>query len=253
MINPVTLFITLACLREQCLENLSCPGQIGLAGCLVLECGKALPTCVKKTSQEIATEMKKENPSASPEALRRQAEATVLDDLSSVMYCLSKADESLIDTMLCFLDAMLGNSQQQNNSKTSSTFKSSNLGYISCWMKKVTTRFFSCIDHYDLDTLITLEKYFKGSQDMNSCVMEKFSSLDNKCISASMRLYGKKSLTDSETWKEFADCGVMWSNIWSGCMNKSWYPNGVRRSIPTEAKDMWVCIIDEVILATAEC
>ncbi|KAK3540068.1 hypothetical protein QTP70_025372, partial [Hemibagrus guttatus] len=143
MINPTTFLITL--------------------DCFVVKCGQALPTCVQQSVQEITSEMKEEDPSASPEDLWRQAEATVLEDISSFFHCISKVDESFIDTAY--------------------------QAYFSCWMKTAVTRYFSCFDHYDLDTLNRMTKYFKGNQ-------------------------GKKSLTDSESWKEFSDCGVMWGNAW---------------------------------------
>ncbi|KAK2841491.1 hypothetical protein Q7C36_013070 [Tachysurus vachellii] len=257
MINPVTFLLTLACLREMCLENNSCrPEQTGYTSCIIKNCGKALKPCAHKTIQEIVTEMKKEDPSASTLALQQEAGAAVLENLQSVLHCFRKINESLIDTTFCFIDAFLGDSEQHNDHEMP-TFMSSDTGYISCWIKAAGRGYFSCFDHYDLKSLQSLQEHFAGSFDNFHCFLKKFPSLSEKCLPASIWLYGELSLAQlqrlAKSSEELLDCGTMWSDTWKQCMHESSDLPGANRTLPTEAKDVYVCAINEIIRATAMC
>ncbi|XP_047655934.1 uncharacterized protein LOC125138519 isoform X2 [Tachysurus fulvidraco] len=255
MINPVTLLMTFACVRELCLENNSCsPEQPAFTICIIKNCGEAVMPCVKKTIQEVVKEVKREDPSASTELLHLQA-AAVLEDIQAVLHCFKKIDESLINTTFCFIDAFLGDHDTP-------TFMSSDTGYISCWIKETLRGFIGCFDGYDLMTLQSLQQHFAGSLENSNCFLKKFPSLSEKCIPESMQFYGKLPLGKpslaqllrlANSREEFGDCSTMWLDTWNECTHESWDLPGANRTLPTVAKDVYVCGIHEMIAATAKC
>ncbi|XP_053359733.1 uncharacterized protein LOC128530049 [Clarias gariepinus] len=118
MINPVILLMTLSCLREPCFEKNDCHVRYGemltpkLANCIVQQCTESLQPCILQTIQDVAREMQRKNPSASYEYLVLQAGEAVLMDFELILNCLNEIDESPFDAIVCFVEAFLGDTQE---------------------------------------------------------------------------------------------------------------------------------------------
>ncbi|KAB5567075.1 hypothetical protein PHYPO_G00228620 [Pangasianodon hypophthalmus] len=259
MMNPVTVLLTLACLKGPCWEKNSCHDQYGekqpakLAACIAQNCKEALIPCGLQTIHDIMTELKKEDPSASIEARYLQAAAAVRNDIDSYLHCVRKIKEDPIESTMCFLEALLGDTQQHNNNEKP-LFMSSDPDYILCWIRTSISGLMSCISHYDLHTLKTLQKHFNSNEDINDCFLKTFPYYGKKCIPLSLRLFGNSTVSSTfDKWQRLADCTIMWNNEWRECLYRTLAPQGPNPTIPTEVKDIFICSINEMILATASC
>ncbi|XP_053536468.1 uncharacterized protein LOC108265078 [Ictalurus punctatus] len=263
MINPVTFLMTLACLKEMCLDKNSCRYPYGemqmaeYAGCIIESCREALHTCALQTTGLIIFEMKKEDPSASVDDLVQQAKATVLKDLQSFFYCMKMlSTEGPISASMCFLEAMLDDTQQHHNNRKPA-FMSSDPDYMLCWINTAVEGLMSCIEDFDLHTLKTLNKHFANNNGFFDCFMKMFISWGRKCIPASMRFFGNGTLSKiANSWPEYteyAECADSWKHLAKECMYKTMKDFGSNPTISRKIKDLYICTIHEMILATETC
>ncbi|XP_034162549.2 uncharacterized protein LOC113535335 [Pangasianodon hypophthalmus] len=259
MMNPVTVLLTLACLKGPCWEKNSCHDQYGekqpakLAACIAQNCEKALIPCGLQTIQDIVTELKKEDPSASTEALWLQAAAAVGNDMDSFWHCVEKIDEDPIEGTMCLLEAFLGDTQQDNNKKKP-LFMFSDADYILCWIRTSIRRLMSCFSHYDLHTFDSLLKHFNTNEDISNCFLKTFPDWGKKCIPLSMEIFGNSMASSTfDKSQGVADCIIMWSKMRRECTYRTLAPQGFNLTLPAEVKDISICSINEMILATASC
>ncbi|KAF4072715.1 hypothetical protein AMELA_G00265990 [Ameiurus melas] len=246
MINPVTFLMTFACFKEMCLDKNSCRypyGEMQMAdhtGCIIKSCRKALQPCVFQTAGIIAFEMKKEDPSASLEDLWRQAAATVLKDLQSWLDCMKMlSTEGPMKATMCFLDAMLGDTQQHHNNGKPA-FMSSDTDYMLCWMNTAAEGLMSCVEDYDLHTLRTLNEHFASNNGFFDCFLKMFPQSGRKCIPASMRFFGNGTLSkiagSRPEYTEYTECADSWKHLAKECMYKAMKDFGSNPTISTKIK-----------------
>ncbi|XP_046726499.1 uncharacterized protein LOC124399553 [Silurus meridionalis] len=255
MLNHVTLLLMFSCMKEQCLDNNICFDKYGqmrmaeFADCSIQNCKDAASRCLIQTINDIVTEMKKENPSASIESLWIQAGKTVTDDMIEFSKCLKMFGEKPIDSVVCMLDAVLTLTQEDNK-------KSTDQAYIVCWIEKFINGVTGCVSHYDLQTIKTLTKYLNElNQELSECAMKILPQYSKMCIPASMRLFGNNKASQfSDNWKEYSDCFAAFNDVYELCMNVNFaHHDSFPPFITTFAKDIYICGINEMISATAAC
>ncbi|XP_060786951.1 uncharacterized protein LOC132892660 [Neoarius graeffei] len=259
--NPFTFLLILDCIRGPCLEKNSCHDQYGemqtakLQGCIAQNCEKALMQCTFQTVQDIVTEMKKEDPSVSTEALLDQAVTAVLNDIKSFLNCFKEIGKNPIDAAMCFLESFLrflGDTPQQDNNKKP-PFMSNNRDSFFCWIRASIKRVMNCINQDNLHMLSALE-HFGRSKEYSECIMKMFPYWSKNCLPASFRLFGniaKSQFTGSQTG--FADCITSWNRVTKECRDKTLDLQSSMTTIPVQIKDLYICTINEMILATTTC
>ncbi|KAM9431970.1 uncharacterized protein Hap1MRO34_002880 isoform 2-T2 [Clarias gariepinus] len=187
MINPVILLMTLSCLREPCFEKNDCHVRYGemltpkLANCIVQQCTESLQPCILQTIQDVAREMQRKNPSASYEYLVLQAGEAVLMDFELILNCLNEIDESPFDAIVCFVEAFLGDTQEDKTDQ-----KPLFMFNIQDFYKEAMQKF--------MESMHCLKKPNEDPIEAIMCVLEAFLGDNNQDFSSYMLCWIETSL-----------------------------------------------------------
>ncbi|KAM9475220.1 uncharacterized protein Hap1MRO34_011067 [Clarias gariepinus] len=246
MMNPFILLMTLSCLKEQCLEKNICHEIYGetptpkLENCVAQICRESVEPCTLRSIPDGRTE-----------------KDAVLKDINSLLNCGKKIDEDPTEVITCILEVLLGDTQQHSNDGMSpfmsSIYDFSN--YMFCWIKTFLSKMVkNCFSHYDVGTLRTLVEHLTSKKGPEGCFLEVLPYWGKKCIPVFVQLFGDSTASKmTDNWEELDTCATIGINLWQECLRRTSDFHGSNPNIVTHIKDVYVCTVDEMILATASC
>ncbi|KAL7884495.1 hypothetical protein AOLI_G00072650 [Acnodon oligacanthus] len=215
------------CIERECFDKIVvCQELYGeeltgpLKGCIAENCKGAVIRCMKGVIHIIAAARRSESPLISTEAFERLIEIVVEETIDSIFHCFTYSDLDDTDQFIdCFLEDLVNRAERYVNMLSLLT-GTPETGEVWCWLKKGLKQIMSCLDHTDddYDAVIRhntkMEKIFNREEYIN-CSNRMFK--DKKCFQMYARVIGSTP------------------------------------AMLTKSKDLYVCIINELVVATAAC
>ncbi|XP_037391801.1 uncharacterized protein LOC108414588 isoform X1 [Pygocentrus nattereri] len=203
-----------------------------LKGCIVENCKGAVIHCMKGVIQGIVAARRSQTPLLSAEALERVIEIVMEETIDSVFHCFTYIDQDETDQFMgkitahptsagvdCLLEDLLNRAERYVNMLSLLT-GTPETGEVWCWLKKTLRQAVSCSnqtddDYYDvLRHNMKMETIFNREEYIN-CYSNMFK--DKKCFQMYARMMGSTP------------------------------------AMITKSKDLYICVINELVEATAAC
>ncbi|XP_036435529.1 uncharacterized protein LOC118813983 isoform X2 [Colossoma macropomum] len=215
------------CVQRQCSEKIdACQERYGealtgqLRDCIANNCKGAMVSCMDWIFQGIVAARRGANPQVSTEVLERQWEIVVGVIVNSYFHCFRlSGHQNTTEFLGCLLEGLLDKALPYVN-MLSSLLGITESGVVSCWLKKALRQMVSCYSHVDEDYYTMLEDNMKRELALNrqeyfTCHDVLFQ--DKKCFQLYSRLFGSTP------------------------------------AMLTQTKGLFVCFINEAVLATVAC
>ncbi|KAL6459392.1 hypothetical protein MHYP_G00328640 [Metynnis hypsauchen] len=213
------------CIERECFDKVVvCLEQYGedltspVKGCIAENCKGPAIRCMKGVIQFIAR--RSETPLISTEAFEHLLEIVVEETIDSFFHCFTYSDLDDTDQFIdCLLEDLLNRAERYVNMLSLVT-GTPETGEVWCWLKKGLRRAVNCSDQTDDDYDAVLRHNTKMETIFNReeyihCYNRMFK--DKKCFQMYARMMGSTP------------------------------------AMLTKSKDLYICIINELLVATAAC